>query len=261
MAEPTTPRTRRRRVLLAEGAVALAVVAAVTTGVVLRMSDDAPDRAVAAVPAAPVTSTTPPSPSPTTPTATPPPVVTIPHDHVPAAVPYRFTLAGKGFTITAHVCAMAPVFPLDPPGDQHHTVCWVTQGFGFRPGSNSRTSYVLGHSWAPDPLEVLNKASARATRDVLHEKARQLDGVPVFPAKSLMGSHIMLRTPKGVLGYTVRNAFGVDKAKLGEIDSIMDQTVRNRVVLITCAERNGVDYDYNIVLDARLTSSRSTAKR
>jgi hypothetical protein len=259
MAEINTPDNRRRRVLLAEGAVALAVVVAVTGGLLLRTSNHPPEQAAAAVPVAPVTTSTPtPEPSPT---STPPPVVTIPHDRVAAAVPYRFTLAGKGFTINAQVCAMAPVFPLDPPGEQHHTVCWVTQGFGFKPGSNSGTSYVLGHSWAPDPLEVLNKASSRATRNVLHETARHLDGVPVFPAKSLMGSHITLRTPNGVLGYTVRNAFGVRKSELGEINSIMDQTVRNRVVVITCAELNGVDYDYNIVLDARLTSSRNTNKR
>jgi hypothetical protein len=260
MAETTTPPHRRRRVLIAEGAMALAVVAAVTAGLLLRASDDSPAPAIAAAPV-PTTTTPAPTPTPTpSPTGTPPPVVTIPHDDVAPAVPYRFTLAGKGFTITAHVCAMAPVFPLDPPGEQHHTVCWVTAGFGVKPGSDSRTSYVLGHAWAPDPLEVLNKASARATRDVLHERARQLDGVPIFPAKSLKGSHITLRTPKGVLGYTVRNAFGVDKSKLGEIDSIMDQRVRNRVVVITCAELNGVDYNYNIVLDARLTSSRSTGK-
>jgi hypothetical protein len=253
MAEPA-PTTNRRRVLLAEGAVAVAVLAAVVTGVVLRVSDDPPHKPVAV---APVVQRSTPTPEPS-PTSTPPPVVTVPHDDVAAAVPYRFTLAGKGFTITAHVCSMAPVFPLDPPGEQHHTVCWVTKGFGFMPGSDSRTSYVLGHAWAPDPLEVLNKASARATRDVLRVKAHKLDGVPVFPAKSLLGSHITLRTPNGVLGYTVRNAFGVDKYRLGDIASIMNPRVRNRVVLITCAEVNGVDYHYNIVLDARLTSSRKT---
>lgn len=181
----------------------------------------------------------------------------MPHDFVGRAVPTAFTLRGRGFTIRAHVCAMPPVFPLDPPGDQEHTVCWVTRGFGFKPGSRSGTSYVLGHSWAEDPLEVLNRASARATRDILHAKVRKLDGVPIFPAKSLLGSTITLRTPRGVLSYTVRNAFGVNKYKLGDIDSIMDPRVPDRVVLITCAELHGVDYNDNVVLDARLTSSRA----
>ena len=55
---------------------------------------------------------------------------------------------------------MAYVRPLDPPGEQHHTVCWVQHDFGFAPGSKGRgTTYVLGHSWAEDPLEVLNKVS------------------------------------------------------------------------------------------------------
>ena len=29
------------------------------------------------------------------------------------------------------------VRPLDPPGEQHHTVCWVDDGFGVRPGSHT----------------------------------------------------------------------------------------------------------------------------
>jgi hypothetical protein len=177
---------------------------------------------------------------------------------VAPAVPTAFTLSGRGFTIHAQVCAMPPVFPLDPPGEQHHTVCWVTKGFGYKPSSRSRgTSYVLGHSWAEDPLEVLNKASVRATRDILHARMHRLDGVPIYPARSLLGSRITLRTPRGTLVYAVRNAFGVDKYRLGDIDSIMDPHVRNRVVLITCAELHGVDYHYNVVLDARLVSSRS----
>jgi sortase (surface protein transpeptidase) len=80
--------------------------------------------------------------------------------------------------------------------------------------------------------------------------------VPIRPAKSLLGARITLRTARGTLGYEVRNAFGVRKDRLGDIDSIMDPRVRDRVVLITCAELHGVDYDYNIVLDARLVSSR-----
>jgi hypothetical protein len=152
---------------------------------------------------------------------------------------------------------MPAVFPLDPPGEQHHTVCWVKKGFGVAPGSSTGTTYVLGHSWAPDPREVLNKASELATRDVLRTKTRKLDGVPVHPAKSLLGARITLRTPQGTLVYEVRDAYGVDKQKLGNIARVMNERIRNRVLLITCAELHGVDYDYNIVLDARLVSSRS----
>ena len=76
------------------------------------------------------------------PVAAPQPV--IPHDYVAPAGPTGFLLTGPRFSIRAHVCAMPPVFPLDPPGEQRHTVCWVTKGFGFTPGSTSRTTYVLG---------------------------------------------------------------------------------------------------------------------
>jgi hypothetical protein len=248
------PTKTRRRVLIAAVAVAVAVAAAVTTAVLLH-SPNHPQRHVAApTPIVVAVRPTPPPPS----ASAPAPKPTVPHDRVAAAVPSAFTLSGHGLAIHAHVCAMPPVFPLDPPGEQHHTVCWVTKGFGYRPGSHSGgTSYVLGHSWAEDPLEVLNKASVRATRDILHERSQRLDGVPIYPAKSLLGSRITLRTPSGTLVYQTRNAFGVDKFKLGNIKSIMDPHVRNRVVLITCAELHGVDYHYNVVLDARLVSSRS----
>lgn len=252
MTEIITP-SNRRRVLLAVAAV-LAVAAAITVGLLSNSPHHRHIRAVAELPVV----TDPPTPTPVPTSAAPRPVV--PHDFVAPAVPTAFKLSGRGFTIRAHVCAMPPVFPLDPPGDQRHTVCWVTKGFGVRPGSKTATSYVLGHSWAEDPLEVLNKASERATRDILREKPTALDGVPVYPAKSLLGARITLRTASGTLVYAVRNAFGVDKMKLGNIRSIMDPHVPSRVVLITCAERRGVDYDYNVVLDARLTSSRSTGK-
>ncbi|HZC70903.1 MAG TPA: hypothetical protein VE442_09430 [Jatrophihabitans sp.] len=245
----------RRRALIAAAAVALAL-AGVVGAVVLLSSPSHPQHHVAG--AAPIIVAVTPTPPPLPPsTSAPPPEPGVPHDRVAPAAPTRFTLRGSDFTIHAHVCAMAPVFPLDPPGEQHHTVCWVTKGFGYRPSSHSRTSYVLGHSWAQDPLEVLNAASVRATRDILHAKVHHLDGVPIYPARSLLGSRITLRTPRGTLVYVVRNAFGVDKMRLGGIDSIMDPQVRNRVVLITCAELGGVDYHYNVILDARLVASRA----
>lgn len=253
---PTT--TRRGRLLYAAGAVVLAAAVVVTVAVLVKSPHRAQAQVVAELPVV----TDPPTPTPTPLTTSPaPPHRTVPHDYVAPAVPTAFTLHGHGFTIRAHVCAMPPVFPLDPPGEQRHTVCWVTKGFGVRPGSHTRTSYVLGHSWAEDALEVLNKASSRATRDVLHVKPSRLDGVRIYPTKSLLGSRITLRTPTGTLVYSVRNAFGVAKEKLGYISSIMDPHVRDRVVLFTCAELHGVDYDYNIVLDARLVSSRSATNK
>jgi hypothetical protein len=151
---------------------------------------------------------------------------------------------------------MANVRPYDPPGEQRHTVCWVRDGFGVKPASAAATSYLFGHSWSVDPHEVLNRASAPVTREILHARPVRLDGVPVYPAHALDGYRIVLRTRAGVLTYDVRRVYAVRKALLGGISSWEDPTVRNRVVLTTCAELGGVDYDFNVVIEAYLHSSR-----
>ena len=243
---------RRRRVLLAAGAAAV-VGAGVLTAVLVGRGDHSPAAAAApptSTSAAPVPVSTPP---PTT--ATPRPTRAVPHDAVPAAAPTAFTLTGPRFTIKAHVCAMANVRPYDPPGDQRHTICWVRNGFGVKPASDAATSYLFGHSWSVDPQEVLNRASAVVTREFLHARASQLDGVPIYPANALDGYRIVLRTRTGVLTYDVRRVYAVRKALLGGIASWEDTTVRNRVVLTTCAELGGADYDYNVVIEAYLESS------
>jgi hypothetical protein len=244
----------RRRLLVAGAAAVLLAGAGVTVAIVNSAAGHRP--AAAATPTF-TPATTIPAPQPVPPST--PARRTVPHDFVAPAIPTSFVLAGRGFTVRANVCAMPAIFPLDPPGDQHHRVCWVEDGFGVKPGSHTATSYVLGHSWAADPQEVLNAASTLATRDVLRAKRTTYGGVPIFPAKSLLGARITLQTPTGSLAYVVRKSFGVDKYKLGNIRRIMDQHVPNRVVVITCAEHNGVDYNYNIVLEAQLVSSQARA--
>lgn len=149
------------------------------------------------------------------------------------------------------------VRPLDPPGEQHHTVCWVQHDLGYPPGSKGRgTPYVLGHAWAEDPAEVLKPISQRATAQLLRQdRTHPLDGVSVHPITALNGDVVTLRTHTGLLRYTVRSAYGVNKSQAGTIGSLMDEHTRNRVVLITCAELGGVDYDHNIIVNAFLTSS------
>jgi hypothetical protein len=254
----TTPSARsgsRARRWAIGAAVAVALVVAVALGLALTGSDP-PRRG--ALP-------TPPVPTVPTPTPTPTPVVggkpALAHEYVPAAAPHSFTLGGKAFTIKARVCGMPYVRPLDPPGEQHRTVCWVRKGFGVAPGSNSGTTYVLGHAWARDPNEVLNPASTRATREVLAGRPRVTDGVSIYPVRSLLGYQLTLQTATGKLTYTVRTAYGVRKAQAGNYSPLMNERTRNRVVLITCAERHGVDYDYNIILEAYLTSSQRTGSR
>jgi sortase (surface protein transpeptidase) len=82
-------------------------------------------------------------------------------------------------------------------------------------------------------------------------------GVATYPVTALNGDVLTLHTANGVLHYAVRDAYGVAKEQAGFVHSLMDQNTRHRVVLITCAERHGVDYDYNIIVEAYLTSSIS----
>jgi hypothetical protein len=246
------PEPRDRRVVVI--VVACVALLAVGFGIYLwTRSGPTPGKPAAApVPSAPApTRSVPPA---TSPPIAPPPKK-VPHQRVAPAAPTAFTLTGRKFTIKAHVCSMAPVFPLDPPGDQHHTVCWVDGGFGVAPSSHAATSYVLGHAWAEDSQEVLNKLSAPATREMLRAKPRMVDGVQVYPVHRLTGYRLVLHTPAGRLIYRVTKTYGVGKLDLGQVKSALNQHARNRVVLITCAERNGVDYDYNIVLYAKLYSS------
>jgi hypothetical protein len=190
--------------------------------------------------------------TPLMPTTTTPP----PHDVVAPSAPHAFTLTGPRFTINAHVCAMANIRPYDPPGDQHHTVCWVRSGFGVAPSSRqAATSYLFGHAWAQDGREVLNKASSLATREILQVHPLTRYGVSVYPVHALDGYRLVLRGRTGTLTYRVRTVYGVRKMQLGFIKDWLDPSVPGRVVLTTCAERNGVDYDYNVVIEAYLASS------
>ena len=70
--------------------------------------------------------------------------VTVGNAVVKLTGPSGFLLWRRAFDIKANVCQMKYVRPLNPPGDQIHTVCWVRKGFGVAPGSDSGgTSYIL----------------------------------------------------------------------------------------------------------------------
>ena len=232
----------------------VALLCAATLAYLLWPSDSrrAPHRTASPVALAPLPTLATP-----TPVSTPAPVRRSSHEFVRAAAPTSFTLTGKHFTIKADVCPMANIRPYDPPGEQHHTICWVKSGFGVAPSSRQpATTYLFGHAWAPDPREVLNKASALATAEVLRVRPHNVNGVPVYPVRSLVGYRLILRTANGTLTYRVRSAWGVRKDQLGFITSWLNPKVPDRVLLTTCAELNGVDYDYNIILNAGLQSSR-----
>lgn len=176
------------------------------------------------------------------------------HDFVAPAAPTWFEISGPAFDIKASVCQMNFVLPLDPPGDQKHTVCWVRKDFGVAPGSDSHgTSYILGHSWAVTPL-IFNPLSELVMRDVNEQDTEMQNGVPTYPVNAINGYKITLRTPNGTLTYKVTAAFAVPKPQAGNVRSLMANTP-NRVVLITCGVKDGVDVDDNVVVYAYLTSS------
>lgn len=249
MAEPTqnAPSRRRRRFTIAAACgVAVALVA------VLSYVFTRPDgHRAAAAPKPTVTTSTAPTPSAT-------PSSTVPREPVAAARPTSFTFTGPRFTIKGHVCPMANIRPYDPPGEQHHTICWVRSGFGVAPSSTQpATSYLFGHAWAQDSQEVLNKASSLATEEILSGHPHMAYGVPVYPVHSADGYRLVLRTKTGTLTYVVRSAWAVRKNQLGFIKSWLNPKVPGRVVLTTCAERGGRDYDYNVIWEAYLYSSVS----
>jgi hypothetical protein len=183
-----------------------------------------------------------------------PPDPPLPHEFVAPAAPTGFEMSGPAFDVKANVCQMKYVRPLNPPGDQKHTVCWVRKGFGVAPGSDSGgTSYILGHAWAKTPL-IFNPLSELAMQEVTGQNPEMQSGVPTFPVKAINGYHIVLRTPAGTLTYTVTRAFAVSKSQAGGVKSLI-ANAPNRVTLITCGVKGGVDVDYNIIVDAYLTSS------
>lgn len=269
MAEPSPPKHTSRRpwttgTVAAAVAVIVGVVAAVVVAVLVGRSGNTSTASKVVGGTAAKSSAPAPSPTPSTTPHRPRP--SVPHDFVAAAAPTVFTYQAPHYTIRAHVCGMEYVRPLDPPGEQHHTVCWVQHDFGFAPGSKARgTTYVLGHSWAEDPSEVLNHISSTAMRQVLplvaHHRFRLISGVATYPIIALNGDTMTLRTPTGRLTYRVRSAFAVSKSEAGYVRPLMDEHTRNRVVIITCGELHGVDYDYNIIVNAFLASSKATGPR
>ena len=183
------------------------------------------------------------------------------HPLVPAAPPTTFRYDGSGYTVRATVCGMPYVLPLDPPGNQHTTVCWVKSDFGYPPGSDGKgTTYVLGHSWSRDPLEVLNPVSSRAMAQAIrHRTAHRIvhrNGIVTYPVTVLNGDVVTLHTKTGVLHYTVRDAYAVSKSHAGLVHSVMDEHVKNRVLIITCGENHGIDYHYDVIIEAFLTAAR-----
>ena len=242
----------RRRLAI----VALLVALAVALTVLLWPAPVHTAPAAAAQPTPSPTVTTP-SPTPTpTPKPNPKPKPTL--ARLAPSVPTAFVMSGSQFVIRANVCGMDYIRPLDPPGDQLHTVCWVRQGWGVAPSSPSTgTTYVLGHAWAEQRL-VLNPMSELAMNQVDLARPSYEAGVAIYPVTDLNGYSITLASGGGHFTYRVTRAFAVNKNDAGSIPSVMDEHIPNRLVLITCGVHNGVDVDVNVIAYATLVSATVT---
>ncbi|MGI8760640.1 MAG: hypothetical protein ACR2LF_04960 [Jatrophihabitantaceae bacterium] len=180
----------------------------------------------------------------------------VPHQLVAPAAPTAFEIKGNAFDVKAQVCGMDYIRPLDPPGDQFHTVCWVQRDFGVAPGSDAKgTSYILGHAWAEAWL-VLNPLSVYAMDHVATAPTMQ-GGIATYPVSGLSGYHVTLRTPTGLLTYRVTDAYTVAKEQAGSVPALMDEHTPDRIVIITCGVHNGADVDVNVVVYATLESSKA----
>ena len=241
---PTWLASPRRRLAI----VALLVALAVAVTVLLWPSPDRSTPAAAApAPPTPTPTQTTPTPSPT---PKPKPKPTLPK--LAASVPTAFVMSGPQFVIRANVCGMDYIRPLDPPGDQLHTVCWVQQGWGVAPSSPSTgTTYVLGHAWAEAQL-VLNPMSELAMNQVDMAHPSYEAGVAIYPVTNLNGYTITLASGGGRFTYHVTRAFAVNKNDAGSVPSVMNDHIPNRLVVITCGVHNGVDVDVNVIVYATL---------
>jgi hypothetical protein len=154
--------------------------------------------------------------APSSPPSSPSPTPPAPRlDAVAAGTPTAFVMAGPKFRIVAHVCSMPYVRPLDPH-------------------------------------EVLNPMSELAMRQVDLAHPRHENGVPIYPVTDLNGYTIGLRTRSGRLTYRVTRAFAVSKERAADVRSVMNEHTPDRVVLITCGVRDGVDVDVNVIAYATL---------
>jgi LPXTG-site transpeptidase (sortase) family protein len=125
----------------------------------------------------------------------------------------------------------APVVPiaapggvLTPPADPQVLGWWAD---GARPGAERGSALVTGHTvhsggGAMDDLELLQR-----------------------------GDRVWMRTDTGRIGYQVRTIDVLGKGELAErAETVFDQSVPGRLVLITCEDWNGVEYLSNVVVTA-----------
>lgn len=125
----------------------------------------------------------------------------------------------------------APVIPISapggvllPPGDPQTLGWWSA---GAKPGAATGGALITGHT--------------------VHTGGGAFDNLETLDS----GDVVRVRTPHGVLDYAVTAVTVYRKSTLArDAERIFSQSVRGRLVLITCEDWNGTGYDSNAVVVA-----------
>lgn len=140
-----------------------------------------------------------------------------------AGVPRRLDLPALG--VSAPVVPIASSRGVLTPPDDPRKLGWWSQG--SRPGARRGSALITGHTvhtggGALDDLELLRR-----------------------------GDEVAVATTGGVVRYAVAQVAVYTKSTLAEeAQSIFSQSVRGRLVLVTCEDWNGEEYESNVVVVA-----------
>lgn len=129
----------------------------------------------------------------------------------------------------------APIIPigapggvLTPPADPQTLGWWAD---GATPGARLGSALVTGHT--------------------VHDGGGAMDDLEELAE----GDRVWTDTDQGRIGYAVRTVAVLGKGELAQrAETIFDQGVAGRLVLITCEDWNGVEYLSNVVVTATPTA-------
>lgn len=118
----------------------------------------------------------------------------------------------------------APGGVLTPPSDPQTLGWWAD---GAKPGARLGSALVTGHT--------------------VHDGGGAMDDLELLD----QGDRVWMSTDAGRIGYDVRTVVVLGKGELAQrAETIFDQGVNGRLVLITCEDWNGVEYLSNVVVTA-----------
>ncbi|MDO4909762.1 MAG: sortase [Corynebacterium sp.] len=164
----------------------------------------------------------------------------------------NFSIRGAA-TVNANYDSMAYHIPLNPPGPQATMVRWV-YGMGVGPtNAQDGTMYVLGHAWGQQRL-VFNPISELATNTTnlnAPVPVNAIGGGTVnrYYTGALNGSTIIMADSAGnARTWVVDTAYLIHKNDSIADADLMNNSIRGRIALITCAVQGHADLDYNVIV-------------